>query len=77
MYLCVWRGEGIRAVVCVASLPCRPANTNSVPSLQAALCEALASRAPTLINAVLDPMAGVESGSAHSFNAPKPAAAAP
>ncbi|PSC68564.1 2-hydroxyacyl-lyase [Micractinium conductrix] len=39
--------------------------------LQAALRAALASRQPTLLNVMLDPMAGAESGSVHAFNAPK------
>ena len=33
---------------------------------------AFAARRPALINAAIDPMAGVESGNVHSFNAAKP-----
>ncbi len=39
--------------------------------LQAALREALTSKRPTLINVTIDPMAGVESGTVHAFNAAK------
>ena len=40
-------------------------------SLAAACKQAFAARRPALINVHLDPMAGVESGNVHSFNAPK------
>ena len=33
--------------------------------------EAFEARKPALINLVLDPYAGVESGNVHNFNAPK------
>jgi thiamine pyrophosphate-dependent acetolactate synthase large subunit-like protein len=42
--------------------------------LAAALKKALDSGRPTLINVVIDPQAGVESGNVHAFNAPKTAA---
>ncbi|KAF5836346.1 hypothetical protein DUNSADRAFT_6033 [Dunaliella salina] len=47
----------------------------SVPELQdaiaAAIHSALQDKVPALIDVILDPMAGVESGNVHSFNAPK------
>lgn len=42
---------------------------NSAPQLAAACRLAFAARRPALINVALDPMAGVESGRAHDFNA--------
>ena len=39
--------------------------------LRAALRASLSSRDPTLINVAIDPHAGVESGTVHSFNAPQ------
>ncbi|KAL4431652.1 hypothetical protein ABPG77_001494 [Micractinium sp. CCAP 211/92] len=47
------------------------AEVATAEELQSALRAALASRRPTLINVTLDPMAGVESGNVHAFNAPK------
>lgn len=44
---------------------------NDAAGLQAALKEALRSRRPTVVDVEIDPMAGVESGNVHSFNAPK------
>ena len=44
---------------------------NDAAGLQAALKEGLKSRKPTVIDVEIDPMAGVESGNVHSFNAPK------
>lgn len=47
----------------------------SLPELSAALATAIRSalhdRKPALVDVILDPMAGVESGNVHSFNAPK------
>jgi hypothetical protein len=40
-------------------------------ALPAAISAALGSGVPALVDAVLDPMAGVESGNVHSFNVPK------
>ena len=42
-----------------------------VDQLQVAVKEALTSKKTTVINVEIDPMAGVESGNVHSFNAPK------
>jgi hypothetical protein len=39
--------------------------------LEAAVKSAFSKKEPALINVVLDPFAGVESGNVHSFNAPK------
>ena len=39
--------------------------------LQQAAARAFHERKPALINLVLDPYAGVESGNVHSFNAPQ------
>jgi len=39
--------------------------------LQTALRGALRSKQPTVINVSIDPLAGVESGNVHSFNAPR------
>lgn len=39
--------------------------------LEAATQKAFAARKPAVLNVVLDPYAGVESGNVHSFNAPK------
>lgn len=47
------------------------AAVSTAAELQAALRAAFASRRPTLINVTIDPMAGVESGNVHAFNAPK------
>ncbi|KAL0038994.1 hypothetical protein WJX77_004453 [Trebouxia sp. C0004] len=46
-------------------------NVNSSGSLAAACRTAFSQRKPTVINVQIDPMAGVESGNVHSFNAPK------
>ena len=46
-------------------------NVNSSGSLAAACRIAFGQRKPTVINVRIDPMAGVESGNVHSFNAPK------
>lgn len=46
-------------------------NVNSSGSLAAACRIAFSQRKPTVINVQIDPMAGVESGNVHSFNAPK------
>ena len=46
-------------------------DVNSSGSLAAACRIAFSQRRPTVINIQLDPMAGVESGNVHSFNAPK------
>ena len=46
-------------------------NVADASSLEAACTKAFAERKPALINVHLDPMAGVESGNVHSFNAPK------
>ena len=45
--------------------------TSSASQLAAACRIAFAARRPALINCIIDPMAGVESGNVHSFNAPK------
>jgi len=39
--------------------------------LETAVKTAFSKKQPALINVVLDPYAGVESGNVHSFNAPK------
>lgn len=39
--------------------------------LAAACRQTFAARKPALINVILDPFAGVESGNVHAFNAPK------
>ncbi len=39
--------------------------------LRSAVKTAFSKKRPALINVVLDPYAGVESGNVHSFNAPK------
>ncbi len=48
---------------------------DSLSSLETALSQAVRrardQRLPSLIDVVLDPMAGVESGNVHAFNAPK------
>ncbi|KAL3141143.1 hypothetical protein ABBQ38_003493 [Trebouxia sp. C0009 RCD-2024] len=46
-------------------------DVNSSGSLAAACRIAFNQRRPTVINVQIDPMAGVESGNVHSFNAPK------
>ena len=46
-------------------------NVNRSGSLAAACRIAFSQRKPTVINVQIDPMAGVESGNVHSFNAPK------
>ena len=46
-------------------------HVTTAEELQSALRQAFAAREPALINLVLDPFAGVESGNVHSFNAPK------
>ena len=46
-------------------------DVNSSGSLAAACRIAFSQRRPTVINVQIDPMAGVESGNVHSFNAPK------
>lgn len=43
---------------------------STAAALQSALRQAFSARVPALINIVLDPFAGVESGNVHSFNAP-------
>eukprot|EP00884_Botryococcus_braunii_P001876 jgi/Botrbrau1/1168/Bobra.0162s0055.2 len=43
----------------------------SAAQLATAVRIAFSSRKPALINVLLDPMAGVESGNVHAFNAPK------
>lgn len=44
---------------------------NCAAALAAACSKAFAARQPAVIDVVLDPMAGVESGNVHAFNAPK------
>ena len=46
-------------------------NVNNAASLATACRIAFRQRRPALINIHLDPLAGVESGNVHSFNAPK------
>ena len=46
-------------------------DVNSSGSLAAACRIAFSQRRPSVINVQIDPMAGVESGNVHSFNAPK------
>ena len=46
-------------------------NVNSSSSLAGACRVAFSQRKPAVINVQIDPMAGVESGNVHSFNAPK------
>lgn len=45
----------------------------SEAQLASAVRIAFSSRKPALINVLLDPLAGVESGNVHAFNAPKSA----
>lgn len=47
------------------------AAVDSAAGLQAALHTALATHQPTVINVAIDPLAGVESGNVHAFNAPR------
>ena len=49
----------------------RAYHVTTAAGLQKAAKTAFAERRPALINLVLDPFAGVESGNVHSFNAPK------
>lgn len=44
---------------------------DDAPSLQKALAKAMDSRTTTVIDVIINPMAGVESGNVHAFNAPK------
>ena len=44
---------------------------SSVAELEDACGRAFTAMRPALINVVLDPHAGVESGTVHAFNAPK------
>ena len=44
---------------------------DSAESLLEAVQRAFSARRPALVNVVLDPLAGVESGNVHAFNAPK------
>lgn len=44
---------------------------NSAAQLAAACRIAFSARQPALINVIIDPFAGVESGNVHAFNAPK------
>ena len=44
---------------------------STAKALEKAVQEAFSNRKPALINLILDPYAGVESGNVHSFNAPK------
>ena len=46
-------------------------HVTTAEELKRTLGQAFAAREPALINLVLDPFAGVESGNVHSFNAPK------
>lgn len=46
-------------------------SVSTADQLAAACRTTFTARKPALINVVLDPMAGVESGNVHSFNAPK------
>lgn len=46
-------------------------NVSQAEDLDSALSKSLTSRRPSLINVSIDPRAGVESGTVHSFNAPK------
>jgi len=46
-------------------------DASDAAALQAACGEAFGARRPALINIVIDPQAGVESGTVHAFNAPK------
>ncbi len=60
--------RGCRPTGCPTLRECAPLPP---PPSRSALRAALARRRPTLINVTLDPMAGVESGNVHAFNAPK------
>lgn len=44
---------------------------DSAATLAKACAEAFGNKVPAVIDVVLDPMAGVESGNVHAFNAPK------
>jgi 2-hydroxyacyl-CoA lyase 1 len=44
---------------------------DSASTLSTACTEAFGARRPALINVIIDPLAGVESGNVHAFNAPK------
>lgn len=46
-------------------------SVDSAATLAAACRRAFEARRPALINVVIDPFAGVESGNVHAFNAPK------
>ena len=46
-------------------------HVSTAKQLQAATRKAFEARKPALLNVILDPYAGVESGNVHSFNAPK------
>ncbi len=46
-------------------------NAASAEELQQVCRRAFGARRPAVVNVVLDPMAGVESGNVHAFNAPK------
>ncbi len=45
--------------------------TRDAAELASVCAAAFAAKRPALVNVVLDPMAGVESGNVHAFNAPK------
>lgn len=46
-------------------------NAASAQELGEVCRKAFAAKRPAVVNVVLDPMAGVESGNVHAFNAPK------
>lgn len=46
-------------------------HVSTAKQLQAATRKAFEARKPAVLNVILDPYAGVESGNVHSFNAPK------
>lgn len=46
-------------------------NVDTAEDLKDALSQALVTKQPSIINVAIDPRAGVESGTVHSFNAPK------
>ena len=46
-------------------------NVSTAAELETALSQSLISKRPSIINVAIDPSAGVESGTVHSFNAPK------
>jgi len=46
-------------------------NVSTAGDLEKALSQSLMSKRPSIINVAIDPKAGVESGTVHSFNAPK------